>query len=69
MAGAPRAPASGPPNCKTLLPQANVEEVMGGAVTLQLFGRSDFIRNALTPGTTAGTDCVYGTTDEMQNDF
>lgn len=66
------APAAGKvarPNCKTLLPQRKIEEVMGGAVTLQLFAKSDFIRNALTPGTTAGTECVYGTTEETQNDI
>jgi hypothetical protein len=63
-------PGSAPrrPNCKALLPQAKVEEVMGGAVTLQHFGKSDFIRNATTPGTEAGTECVYGTTEETQND-
>jgi hypothetical protein len=57
------------PNCKALLPKPKVEEVIGGAVTLQLFGKSDFIRNALTPGTTAGTECVYGTTEETQNAY
>jgi uncharacterized membrane protein len=70
--GAAAKPAAGKPkrpNCKVLLPQAKVEEVMGGTVTLQLFGKSDFIRNALTPGTKAGTECVYGTTEETQNDI
>jgi hypothetical protein len=57
------------PNCRVLLPMAKVEEVLGGAVTLQHFGPSDFIRNALTPGTEAGTECVYGTTEETANDY
>lgn len=57
------------PNCKVLLPQAKVEEAVGGAVTLDEFGKSDFIRNATTPGTTAGTQCVYGTTEETENDY
>jgi len=57
------------PNCKALLPIAKVEEVVGGAVTLQHFGKSDFIRNALTPGTEAGTECVYGTTEATQNAY
>jgi hypothetical protein len=61
-------PAPKRPNCKALLPQAKIEEVMGGAVTLQIFGKSDFIRNATTPGTKAGTECVYGTTEATQND-
>jgi hypothetical protein len=46
------------PNCKALLPIAKIEEVTGGAVTLEHFGKSDFIRNATTPGTEAGTECV-----------
>ena len=57
------------PNCKALLPIAKVEEVVGGTVTLEHFGKSDFIRNALTPGTEAGTECVYATTEETQNDY
>ncbi len=42
---------------------------MGGAVTLEHFGKSDFIRNATTPGTEAGTECVSATTEETANDF
>ena len=42
---------------------------MGGAVTLEHFGKSDFIRNASTPGTEAGTECLYGTTEETANDY
>ncbi|MBN9621346.1 MAG: hypothetical protein J0H06_00090 [Actinobacteria bacterium] len=57
------------PNCRVLLPMAKVEEVLGGEVTLQHSGPSDFIRNALTPGTEAGTECVYGTTEETANDY
>jgi hypothetical protein len=57
------------PNCKALLPIAKVEEVVGGAVTLEHFGKSDFFRNALTPGTEAGTECVYATTEATQNDY
>lgn len=57
------------PNCKALLPIAKVEEVMGGAVTLEHFGKSDFIRNATTPGTEAGTECIYATTEETANDY
>ena len=65
-AGAAKVPR---PNCKSLLPIAKIEEVMGGAVTLEHFGKSDFIRNALTPGTEAGTECVYATTEETANDY
>ena len=57
------------PNCKVLLPIGKVEAVIGGAVTLEHFGKSDFIRNALTPGTQAGTECVYATTEATQNDY
>jgi hypothetical protein len=57
------------PNCKALLPIAKVEEVVGGAVTLEHFGKSDFFRNALTPGTEAGTECIYATTEATQNDY
>jgi hypothetical protein len=57
------------PNCKVLLPIAKVEELMGGAVTLEHFGKSDFIRTALIPGTEAGTECVYATTEETANDY
>ena len=57
------------PNCKALLPIGKIEEVVGGAVTLEHFGKSDFIRNALTPGTEAGTECVYATTEATQNDY
>ncbi|HJZ36813.1 MAG TPA: hypothetical protein VJ204_11145 [Solirubrobacterales bacterium] len=70
--GATAKPAAGKvarPNCKVLLPIAKIEEVMGGAVTLQEFGKSDFIRNATTPGTKAGTECLYGTTEETANDY
>jgi hypothetical protein len=70
--GATAKPAAGKvarPNCKVLLPMAKVEEVLGGAVTLEHFGKSDFIRNALTPGTEAGTECIYGTTEETANDY
>jgi hypothetical protein len=70
--GATAKPAAGKaarPNCKVLLPIAKVEEVMGGAVTLEHFGKSDFIRNATTPGTEAGTECVYATTEETSNDY
>jgi hypothetical protein len=70
--GAAAKPAAGKaarPNCKVLLPIAKVEEVMGGAVTLEHFGKSDFIRNATTPGTEAGTECVYATTEATQNDY
>lgn len=55
------------PNCKRLLPQAKVEAIMGGAVTLAHFGKSDFIRTALVPGTELGTECVYGTTAATYN--
>jgi hypothetical protein len=44
--GAAAAPSPGKavrPNCKVLLPIAKVEAVMGGAVTLEHFGKSDFI--------------------------
>jgi hypothetical protein len=57
------------PNCKVLLAIAKIEQVMGGAVTLEHFGKSDFIRNATTPGTEAGTECVYATTEETANDL
>jgi hypothetical protein len=57
------------PDCRKLLPMGKVEEVLGGRVTLQHFGPSDFIRNALTPGTEQGTECVYGTTEETANDY
>ncbi|HEY5333622.1 MAG TPA: hypothetical protein VIJ21_08760 [Solirubrobacterales bacterium] len=57
------------PNCKLLLPIAKVETVMGGAVTLEHFGKSDFIRNATTPGTEAGTECIYATTEATANDY
>jgi hypothetical protein len=57
------------PNCKALLPITKVEAVMGGAVTLEHFGKSDFIRNATTPGTEAGTECVYATTEATANDY
>jgi hypothetical protein len=69
--GATAAPAAkvARPNCKALLPIAKVEAVVGGAVTLEHFGKSDFIRNALTPGTEAGTECVYATTEATQNDY
>jgi hypothetical protein len=70
-AGAAAAPAGKAvrPNCKVLLPIAKVEAVMGGAVTLEHFGKSDFIRNATTPGTEAGTECVYATTEATANDY
>ena len=45
--GAMAKPAAGKaarPNCKVLLPIAKIEAVMGGAVTLEHFGKSDFIR-------------------------
>jgi hypothetical protein len=69
--GASAAPAAkvARPNCKALLPIAKIEDVVGGAVTLEHFGKSDFIRNALTPGTEAGTECVYATTEATQNDY
>jgi hypothetical protein len=70
--GATAAPSAGKPvrpNCKLLLPIAKVETVMGGAVTLEHFGKSDFIRNATTPGTEAGTECVYATTEATANDY
>jgi hypothetical protein len=57
------------PNCKVLLPIAKIEAVMGGAVTLEHFGKSDFIRNATTPGTEAGTECLYATTEATENDY
>jgi hypothetical protein len=57
------------PDCRKLLPIGKVEEVMGGAVTLEYFENSDFIRNALTPGTEQGTECVYATTEETANDY
>ena len=63
------APQTARPNCKRLLPIAKVEALMGGAVTLEHFGKSDFIRNATTPGTEAGTECVYATTEETANDY
>jgi hypothetical protein len=66
---APAANKAARPNCKVLLPIAKVEAVMGGAVTLEHFGKSDFIRNALTPGTEAGTECVYATTEATENDY
>jgi hypothetical protein len=65
----PVAGKSARPNCKVLLPIAKIEQVMGGAVTLEHFGKSDFIRNATTPGTEAGTECVYATTEETANDY
>ena len=65
----PAAGKAARPNCKVLLPIAKIEEVMGGAVTLEHFGKSDFIRNATTPGTEAGTECLYGTTEETANDY
>ncbi len=65
-AGAAKVPR---PNCKALLPIAKIEAVMAGAVTLEHFGKSDFIRNATTPGTEAGTECVYATTEETANEF
>jgi hypothetical protein len=70
--GASAKPAAGKgarPNCKVLLPIAKIEQVMGGAVTLEHFGKSDFFRNALTPGSKAGTECVYATTEETANDL
>jgi hypothetical protein len=70
--GATAAPHAGKavrPDCKGLLPIAKVETVMGGAVTLEHFGKSDFIRNATTPGTEAGTECVYATTEATANDY
>jgi hypothetical protein len=69
--GATAAPAGkvARPNCKALLPIAEVEAVVGGAVTLEQFGKSDFIRNALTPGTEAGTECIYATTEATQNAY
>jgi hypothetical protein len=57
------------PNCKQLLPIGKVEETIGGEVTLEHFGHSDFILNALTPGTERGTECVYGTTEATVNDY
>jgi hypothetical protein len=66
---APTAAKTPRPNCKVLLPIGKVEEAVGGAVTLEHFGKSDFIRNALTPGTEAGTECVYVTTEATQNDY
>ncbi|HEY2716230.1 MAG TPA: hypothetical protein VGI73_08430 [Solirubrobacterales bacterium] len=57
------------PNCKTLLPIEKVEEVMGGEVTLEHFGPSDFILNANIPGTEDGTECIYATTEETRNDY
>ncbi len=57
------------PDCRKLLPMGKVEEVLGGRVTMQHFGHSDFIRNALTPGTEQGTECIYGTTEETANDY
>ena len=57
------------PDCRSLLPIGKVETAVGGAVTLQHFGKADFILNALTPGTTLGTECVYATTAETQNEF
>jgi hypothetical protein len=57
------------PDCRKLLPMGKVEEVLGGRVTMQHFGPSDFFRNALTPGTEQGTECVYGTTEETANDY
>ncbi len=68
-AARPASSAPARPNCKALLPIAKIEEVIGGGVTLQQFDKSDFIRNATTPGTEAGTECVYGTTEETQNDY
>jgi hypothetical protein len=70
--GATAKPAAGMaarPNCKALLPIAKIEAVMGGAVSLEHFGKSDFIRNATTPGTEAGTECIYATTEETANDY
>jgi hypothetical protein len=65
----PAARKAARPNCKVLLPIAKIEAVMGGAVILEHFGKSDFIRNALTPGTEAGTECIYATTEETANDY
>jgi hypothetical protein len=57
------------PDCKALLPIGKVEEAVGGEVTLEHFGHSDFIRNATTPGTERGTECVYGTTEATANAY
>jgi hypothetical protein len=57
------------PNCKVLLPIGKVEEAVGGEVTLGLFDHSDFIRNATTPGTERGTECVYATTEATANAY
>lgn len=57
------------PNCKQLVPIGKVEEMVGGEVTLEHFGHSDFIRNATTPGTERGTECVYGTTEATANAY
>lgn len=73
LATAPTAPAAkkgaSRPNCKQLLPIGKVEETIGGEVTLEHFGHSDFILNALTPGTERGTECVYATTEATANDY
>ncbi len=65
-AGAAKKPR---PDCRKLLPMAKVEEVLGGTVTLERFEHSDFIRNATTPGTEQGTECVYGATEETANAY
>ena len=57
------------PNCKVLLPIGKIEEAVGGEVTLSHFGHSDFIRNATTPGTERGTECVYATTEATANAY
>lgn len=57
------------PDCRQLLPIGKVEEAVGGEVTLSHFGHSDFIRNATTPGTARGTECVYGTTETTANAY
>jgi hypothetical protein len=57
------------PDCRQLLPIGKVEEVMSGEVTLEHFGHSDFIRNATTPGTEQGTECVYATTEAIANGY
>jgi hypothetical protein len=75
FAGSPATPAgavtkgTSRPDCRKLLPIDKVEEAVGGEVTLQLFDHSDFIRNATTPGTERGTECVYGTTEATANDY
>lgn len=62
-------PGTSRPDCTKLLPIGKVEEAVGGEVTLQHFGHSDFIRNATTPGTERGTECVYGTTEATANAY